>query len=192
MNGVCWVGSLAMGNLTKLERKAIVRSLALALVEHMGVEEPPVWVESLLKDPPTVFAQKFPLIKILHKVLEVIFVRSPGQGYLLLYPSDLPLVERRFVLAKELLNGLMRGLSDQATGLSKLLLPDLEDTEDYFARVFLAPDPMIEAYRKQGRKYKGFAETFLLPERVASQRWKDPVFNRSISVEGQLLPFSFS
>jgi hypothetical protein len=181
-----------MGNLTISERKAIVRNLALALVEHMGVEKPPVWVESLLKDPPTVFTQRFPLVKILHKVLEVIFVWSPDQGTQLLYPSDLPLEERRFLLAKELLNGLMRGLNDQAIGLSKLLLPDLGDTEDYFARVFLAPDPMVETYRKQGREFKGFAETFLLPEHVASQRWEDPISNLPITGEYQHLPFSFS
>jgi len=50
-----------MANLTEMERKGIVRGLALALVEHMGVEQPPIWVESLLKDPPTVYAQRFPL-----------------------------------------------------------------------------------------------------------------------------------
>ena len=181
-----------MANLTEPERKEIVRGLALALVEHMGVEEPPIWVESLLKDPPTVYAQRFPLIRILHKVLEVIFVWSPEQGYQLLLPSDLPLVERRFILARELLTGLMRGLGEQAAGLSKLLLPDLEDSVDYFARVFLAPDPMIEDYRKQGREYRGFAETFLIPERVATKRWQDPIIPSTFSEESLHLYFSFS
>ncbi len=181
-----------MANLTEPERKEIVRGLALALIEHMGVEEPPVWVESLLKDPPTVFSQKFPLIKVLHKVLEVIFVWSSDRGYQLLMPSDLPLVERRFVLAQELLNAMLQGLNEQAVGLSKLLLPDLEGTVDYFARVFLAPDPMIEAYRSQGREYKGFAETFLIPERVASKRWLDPIFPDIFSEDLLHLPFSFS
>jgi hypothetical protein len=181
-----------MANLTEPERKEIVRRLALNLVEHLGVQEPPVWVESLLKNPPTVFAQKFPLVKILHKVLEVIFVWSPEHGYQLLLPSDLPLAERRFILARELLTTLMRGLGDQAVGLSKLLLPDLEDSVDYFARVFLAPDPMIEGYRKQGREYRGFAETFLIPERVATKRWQDPIVPSTFSEESLHLQFSFS
>jgi len=183
---------MAMANLTQPERKEIVRDLALALVEHMGVEEPSVWVENLLKNPPTVYAQKFPLIKVLHRVLEVIFVWSPEQGYRLLLPCDLPLEERRFILAQELLNALLRGLSEQAAGFSKFLLPDLEDTVDYFARVFLAPDPMIEAYRRRGREYKGFAETFLLPERVASKRWQDPIFPFTFAGENLHNSFSFS
>lgn len=182
-----------MTNLTELERKQIVRGLALALVDHMGIENPPVWVESLLKDPPTVYADKFPLIKILHKVLEVIFVWSSDQGSDLLIPSDLPLVERRFIIAQELLNGLMHGLNEQAEGLSKLLLPDLRDTANYFARVLLAPDPMVEAYREEGRDLKGFAETFLIPDRIASERWQDPIFSHSMKSAGSLhLPFSFS
>jgi Zn-dependent peptidase ImmA (M78 family) len=181
-----------MANLTDPERKKIVHSLALALVQHMGVDEPPVWVESLLKDPPTVYAQKFPLVRILHKVLEVIFVWSPEQGYQLLLPSDLPLVERRFILARELLTSLMRGLGEQAAGLSKVLLPDLENSVDYFARVFLAPDPMIEDYRKQGNKYTGFAETFLIPERVATKRWQDPIVPSTFSEERLHRHFSFS
>jgi hypothetical protein len=180
-----------MANLTEVERKSIVRGLALALVDHMGVENPPVWVESLLKDPPTVYAGKYPLIKILHKVLEVIFVWSSDRGSDLLIPSELPLVERRFILAQELLNGLMQGLNEQAEGLSKLLLPDLKDNANYFARVFLAPDPMVEAYREEGRDYKGFAATFLLPEQAASKRWQDPLFHPRLEEELHL-PFSFS
>jgi hypothetical protein len=181
-----------MANLTESERKEIVRSLALALVEHIGAEEPPVWVESLLKNPPTVFSQKFPLAQVLHKVLEVIFVWPSEGGDQLLLPSGLPIVERRFILARELLNAVMQGLSEQAAGLSKMLLPDLDDTVDYFARVFLAPDPMIDIYRGQGREYQDFAETFLIPERVASKRWSDPLFPHTFTEESLHLPFSFS
>jgi hypothetical protein len=187
-----FVGFLEMANLTELERKEIVRRLALALIDHMGVEEPPVWVENLLKNPPTVYAQKFPLIKVLHRVLEVIFVWSPEQGDRLILPCDLPLEERRFILAQELLEALLRGLNEQAAGFSKFLLPDLEDTVDYFARVFLAPDPMIEAYRRRGREYKGFAKTFLLPEWVASKRWQDPIYPYTLAGNNMHIPFSFS
>lgn len=181
-----------MTNLTEIERKGIVRSLALALVEHMGVEQPPIWVESLLKNPPTVYAQRFPLVEILHKVLGVIFVWSSGQGGDLLIPSDLPLVERRFILAQELLNALMHGLQKQAAGSSKFLLPDLRDMSDYFARVLLAPDPLVEAYREEGKDLRGFAETFLIPERVASERWQDPISPQIFSEKSLHFPFSFS
>jgi len=181
-----------MANLTEFERKEIVRDLALALVDYLGFEEPPVWVENLLKNPPVVYQQKFPLIKILDKVLEVIFMQSSDMGCALLLPSDLPLVERRFILAQELLNALLRGLNEQAAGLSKLLLPDLKDATAYFARVLLAPDPMVEAYREQGRDFVGFAEAFLLPERVASVRWLDPLFPHVLLEDNLHRSFSLS
>ena len=125
-----------MANLTEMERKGIVRGLALGLVEHMGVEKPSVWVESLLKNPPTVYTQRFPLIKVLHKVLELIFVWTSGQGGDLLIPSSLPLVERRFILAQELLNAVMIGLKEQSVQNPSFLLPDHRDMSGYFARVF--------------------------------------------------------
>jgi Zn-dependent peptidase ImmA (M78 family) len=123
--------------------------------------------------------------------MEVIFTWSSNQGGDLLIPSDLPLVERRFILAQELLNAVMLGLHEQVAGLSELLIPDLKDNASYFARVFLAPDPMVEAYREEGRDYKGFAATFLLPEHAASKRWQDPLFPPRLE-ENLHLPFSHS
>jgi hypothetical protein len=180
-------------NLTEMERKGIVRDLALALVQHMEVEKPPVWVETLLKDPPTVYRQRFPLAKVLHKVIEIIFVWPSGQGSDLLIPSGLPLVERRFVLAKELLNAMLLGLKEQSGESSKFLLPDLKDMSSYFARVLLAPDPFVEAYRAKGLAFTSFAKTFLLPESVASIRWQDPIFPVDLNTEDFLgKTFSFS
>jgi len=187
------IGTFAMANLTEMERKGIVRGLALALVQHMEVEKPPVWVETLLKDPPTVYGQRFPLAKVLHKVVEVIFVWSSGEGCDILVPSSLPLVERRFVLAKELLSAVMLGLREHSRESSKFLLPDLKDMSSYFARVLLAPDPLVEAYRAGGLSFTSFAKTFLLPESVASIRWQDPIFPADLNPEDFLgKTFSFS
>jgi hypothetical protein len=182
-----------VADLTELERKGIVRGLALALVEHMGVEQPPVWVENLLKDPPTVYKQRFPLAKVIHRVIEVIFVWSSEQGGDLLIPSGLPLAERRFLLAKELLNSLMLGLEEQSEQDSRFLLPDLGDMSGYFARVFLAPDPLVENYRAKGLSFTSFANTFLIPDSVASMRWQDPIFPADMSWDEFLgMTFSFS
>lgn len=182
-----------MANLTEMERKGIVRGLALALVEHMGVEDPPIWVETLLKDPPTVYSQRFPLINVLHQVLEVIFVWSSGQGEDLLIPSGLPLVERRFVIAKELLNAVLLGLRDQSQGGGNFLVPDLGGMSAYFARVLLAPDPLVEDYRAKGHSFASFASTFLIPDGVAAIRWQDPLFPADLSCEEILgMTFSFS
>jgi hypothetical protein len=62
-------------------------------------------------------------------------------------------------------------------GLPELLLSHLEDCQDYFARVLLAPDPLIAAYRRQGKDLRGFAETFLIPTRIAQLRWEDSLFD---------------
>jgi hypothetical protein len=176
-----------------MERKGIVRGLALALVQHMEVERPPVWVETLLKDPPTVYNQRFPLAKVLHKVVEVIFVWSSREGCDLLIPSGLPLAERRFLLAKELLNAVMLGLEEHSGGCSRYLLPELTDMSGYFARVFLAPDPFVKDFRARGLSFTQFAKTFLIPDNVASLRWRDPIFPSGHAGEEFLgKTFSFS
>ncbi len=165
-----------MANLTEDERQQIVRDLALALVDYMGVKYPPVWVENLLKNPPTLYRYEFQSAKILHKILDAIFTWTQVEGGILLVPSELPLVERRFILARELLRAVIDGLHEQVADSASVLMPDLGDYEGYFARVLLAPDPMVDAYRKKGQDFRGFAETFLIPSHIASIRWKDPIY----------------
>jgi hypothetical protein len=85
----------------------------------------------------------------------------------------------------------MQGLKVQVTQNSDFLLPDLKGMSGYFARVLLAPDPLVEAYRDQGRSFKGFAKAFLIPESVASIRWQDPLFPSELSWE-EILGMTFS
>jgi hypothetical protein len=61
-------------------------------------------------------------------------------------------------------------------GLADVLSKDYENCQDYFARVLLAPDALVEKYRSAGRKLGDFATTFVIPQRVAFIRWMDPVF----------------
>jgi Zn-dependent peptidase ImmA (M78 family) len=175
-----------MANLNEEERQQIVRDLALALVDYMGVKHPPVWVENLLKDPPALYRYQFQLAGILHKILDAIFTRTQVEGGILLVPSELPLAERRFVLAQELLSAVLDGLQEYAEGLSRLLMPDLGHYAGYFARVLLAPDPMVDAYRRRGQDFEGFAETFLIPSRIASMRWKDRIYLHDVTLEERL------
>jgi hypothetical protein len=164
-----------MSNLTDQERREIVHDLALDLVEHMGATEPPIWVENLLKDPPSLIAEELNLVEALAWVLEELY--NPT-GADLLAPKDLPLPERRFTLALELFEALTRQLLHRLHGLTRLLIPDIQPYGDYFARVLLAPDPMVERYRQRGGPFERFAETFLIPKRVASVRWREPLLPR--------------
>jgi len=120
-------------------------------------------------------------------------VWSSGQGGDLLIPSSLPLVERRFILAQEELNAVMLGLQEQSAETSKFLSTDLRDMSGCFARVLLAPDPLVEAYRDKGLSFTSFARILLIPNSVASIRWQEPVFHADIGLEGSLVKtFCFS
>lgn len=165
-----------MANLTEGERQDIVREIALDLVGHMDVTTPPVWVESLLKSPPTVCSNRLCLIDTLTDVLAAFYEWSQGGWGMILVPKKMPLAERRFAVANKLFKSMTTAILERVKELRRSLDPELGDYAEYFARVFLAPDPLVESYRKQGRPLQGFAEAFLIPERVAVARWQDPLF----------------
>ena len=60
-------------------------------------------------------------------------------------------------------------------GLDELLDSYSWEVQDYFARILLAPDQLVRAYRKRGGRYEDFAETFIIPARVAAIRWEEPL-----------------
>ena len=165
-----------MANLTEAERQEIVRDIALDLVGHMSVTEPPVWVENLLKNPPSVCSNQLCLVNTLADVLDALYVWSKGGSGEILVPKEMPLVERRFALANELFNTMTTTLIERVKGLAKLLVPELGDYASYFARIFLAPDHLVNEYRKQGNPLHHFADTFLIPNRIAIERWHDPIY----------------
>lgn len=166
-----------MTNLPLVERQWLVHDLALDLVASMGVTQPPVWIESLLKNPSIRLEDELSVMDTLLDLLGGLYVWSQEEQDTLFIPMDRPLVERRFILAQSLFDAMMSNLRASAHGLSRVLLPDLQGFAGYFARVFLAPDPMIEAYRRQGKGLRGFADTFLIPPRVADQRWRDRILD---------------
>jgi hypothetical protein len=165
-----------MVNLTEEERREIVRELALELVGHMGITNPPVWVENLLKNPPTVTSDRLSLIKPIADVLGTFYGWSQDGWGMILVPKDMPLVERRFELASQLFKTMTKSLFEQVKGLRKYLVPELGEYAGYFARVFLAPDPLVDSYRKGGHPLHRFAEAFLIPDRIAIERLQDPIF----------------
>lgn len=161
--------------ITREERHWLLRNLALGLVKGMGVVEPPVPVEEFLRHPPEHFRGDLGVVDWYSKVWDATFARPPGQPGNIFVQKDLPLEERRYALARETLAALVVSRHGRALGLPDVLFPNLYEAASYFARVLLAPDPMVVAYRKRGGDLEGFAAAFGLPPRVAEQRWQDPL-----------------
>ncbi len=163
-----------MISITREECQWLLRNLARGLVEYLGVVEPPVPVEELLQHPPDLFDMDFGVVNMYSHLWDATFARTPSQRGSVFVRIDLPPEERRFSLARETLTALVTSEHGRAMGLSELLLPRLREWAEFFARHLLAPDPLVEAYRRRGGNEDDFAETFVVPPRVASLRWMDP------------------
>ena len=162
---------------TREERQWLLRNFAIGLVDHLGAVYPPVWVENLLKHPPPVYTGLFSRVRTSNGEWSPIYDRPVYVTGISSRPWELPIDERRFAVAREILIALGDSRHGRNLGLPELLMSHLEESQDYFARVLLAPDPLIATYRRQGRDIRGFAETFLIPTRIASERWEDSIYN---------------
>lgn len=163
-----------MISITQEECQWLLRNLARGLVEYLGVVEPPVPVEELLQHPPDLFDMDFGVVNMYSHLWDATFARTPSQRGSIFVRIDLPPEERRFSLARETLTALVTSEHGRALGLAEFLLPRLRDWAEFFARHLLAPDPLVEAYRRSGGSEDDFAKTFAVPPRVASLRWMDP------------------
>ncbi|MCX6069659.1 MAG: hypothetical protein NTU91_02200 [Chloroflexi bacterium] len=155
------------------ERRWLLRNLALGLVEYLGVAEPPVPVEALLRHPPRVLESDLGLVEMYSNLWDATFARLTDLRGSIFVRIGLPSYERRFALARELLRALVTSEHGRAMGLPEMLLPELQECSEYFARQFLAPEALVAAYRKRGGDEALFGETFDLPAPVASSRWED-------------------
>ena len=154
------------------ERYWFTKNLALGLVSYMGVTEPPVWVENFLHYPPVV-REKDASQTLLTDMATEIYQRLIYIGGKMICPSDLPEDERRYALAREVIVALGSSKHGRSIGLPQFIVPYITDLQDYFARILLAPDPLIHAYRKQDGDFHNFARTFLIPCRIAEIRWQE-------------------
>jgi hypothetical protein len=155
------------------ERRWLLRNLALGLVEYLGIAEPPVPVEALLHHPPRVLQEDLDLVEMYSNLWDATFARMIDSRGSIFVRIGLPSHERRFALARELLRALVTSEHGRAMGLPEILLPELQECAEYFARQFLAPEALVAAYRKRGGGEAQFRETFDLPAQVAVARWGD-------------------
>ncbi|MCK5646004.1 MAG: hypothetical protein KAH97_04445 [Anaerolineales bacterium] len=164
------------------ERLWFVRNLALGLVSYLGVTEPPVFVENLLKYPPKALASPQDQDEINTGVWRNILTNSSYHDEDFVIPADLPLDEKRYAIAREFILAAGNTQHGRMMGLAEFLDGHYREVQDYFARILLAPDHLVRAYRKRGGQYEDFAETFIIPTRIAEIRWEEPLSPSSFEV----------
>jgi hypothetical protein len=160
---------------TREERRWFLKNLAKGLTDSMGVAEPPVPVEELLTHPPELYSRDFGVVEMFSSLWDATFARPLSQRGNVFVHTNLNSAKRRFALAREALSALITSAQGRSMGLAELLMPELRDSAEYFARVVVAPDDMVKAYRQNGRDIDHFAETFDIPPEIAAARWEDPI-----------------
>jgi hypothetical protein len=158
---------------TREEREWFLTNLARGLVEYFGKTEPPVDVELMLNQPPMLFDYDFGVVDMYSNLWDATFARPPSQRGSIFVRIDLEPEQRRFALAREMLSALLTSKQGRAMGLPDLLLPHLRESAEYFARLLLVPDLMLETYRKRGGTREELAGTFEIPLPIAALRWAD-------------------
>ncbi len=159
---------------TQEERRWFIQNLAMSLISHMGIVEPPVPVEGILQNPPEIFVTPSSHRMSQYSPWEEALKRPIYIGGRVIIPGDLPNDERRYAIAQGIMLGIGESDHGRNMGLPQLLSPYLWELKDFFARNLLAPDPLIEAYRQKGGGYDDFAKTFAIPPRIAVIRWEEP------------------
>jgi hypothetical protein len=158
---------------TREERRWFVRNLAQGLADYTGTSEPPVPVEEMLKHPPELYQNDFGVVEMYSSLWDATFARPLTQRGNVFVHVNLNSEKRRFALARETLSALITSKQGRALGLADLLLSELRDSAECFARALVAPAIMVEAYRKRGGTRDDFADAFGMPPEVAAVRWDE-------------------
>jgi hypothetical protein len=159
------------------ERFWYVRNLALGLVDFLGATEPPVLVEDLLKSPPSTLLDSISRKYDVGTIWQRILMNPIFDGRKIVVPHNLPPDERRYSIAREFIKEICYTEHGKQMGLPDFLNAYYWEIQDYFARVLLAPDPLVIDYRKRGEPFEHFARTFIIPPRIAAIRWDEPLLH---------------
>ncbi len=162
-----------MISVNREERNWLVRNLALGLVDYLGVAEPPVPVEELLKYPPDLYRRDLGLVEMYSRLWDATFARPIGRRGSIFVRVDLSNDKRRFALAREVLSALITSSHGRLLGLPQLLIEGICESGEYFARMLLVPERMKVAYITSGGSEEGLAEAFEIPPPIAAKRWAD-------------------
>jgi len=162
-----------MNPVTREERHWFLHCLAQGLYEYMGAAAPPIPVEGLLQHPPDVYRDDFGVVDMYSTLWDATFARPPNGRGSVFVRIDLSPAERRLALARELLSALITSRHGRAMGLVQLLMADLKDSAEYFARCLAVPEPLLQAFRRREGKVADLAEAFGIPTGAARLRWED-------------------
>ncbi len=152
--------------ITREERRWFLRNLGRGMVDFLGTTDPPVPVEELLSHPPGLYTDDFGVVEMFSTLWDATFARPPGRRGSVFVQIDLPPNQRRYALARETLSALITSRHGRALGLADMLLNDLRESSEYFARWLLAPGSLVRSYFAQGGTSRGFSAEFGLPGAV--------------------------
>jgi hypothetical protein len=158
---------------TREEREWFLRNLACGLIEYMGATNPPIEVEEMLQHPPPLYGFDFGVVDMYSNLWDATFARPPSRRGSIFVRINLPPAQRRFALAREILSALITSKHGQAMGLGELLMDNLQESAEYFARHLLAPETMVQAYQVNGGDTVELAEEFGIPLEVADKRMEE-------------------
>lgn len=156
------------------ERRWFIGQLALGLTAHLNVSEPPVPVEELLRNPPGVYLSAPEEEMGFSYIWETVLEQPIYVGGRVIVPTNSPIDEKRYSVARELLSTISDSKHGEEMGLPLFISAYLWELKDFFARVLLAPDPLVRDFRENGGDFGDFASTFIIPPRIALIRWNEP------------------
>ncbi len=162
-------------DISEEERHWLLNNIARGFINHLRVSWPPVWVEQIFESPSRTYLDVHSrMVKLSNLFPEFHDARSRAA----LRSAELlefSLERRRFIMAREALVIVAASEHGRIMGLPEVLSEHLQESQDYFARVLLAPDRLIVSYRREGGDFSRFAERFLIPPPIAEIRWNDSI-----------------
>jgi Zn-dependent peptidase ImmA (M78 family) len=105
------------------------------------------------------------------------FARPPSRQGSVFVRIDLSPEERRYALAREALSALITSKHGRAMGLQELLVDELRECGEFFARHLLMPARQLHAYLKRGNAKEDLARIFAVPLRIVEQRLQDASYH---------------
>lgn len=159
--------------ITRKEREWFLDTIALGLVEYMGIAEPPVPVEELLNHPPDLYQDDFGVVDMRSNLWDATFARPLTQRGNIFVRMDLEPNERRYALAREMLSALLTSRHGRAMGLADVFLPELRDSAEYFARAILMPSHFVHTRNGSDQQPEVIANDFQVSPSLACERYED-------------------
>ena len=151
----------------------LTRSVAIALLDHCGVQKPPVPIRKLILSPPRDLATDLSLVENPHITFcSAQWIRLIGGQGVMFVNGNLAEPERRYAMACALFSALCFTPGGQASGLQALAQSESYACDERFARYLLMP---IELLPNDWHlmSVEALADLFGVPLEVAATRLQE-------------------